>query len=172
MMVRTRRRLSVPGVAQAPSSPRWSGIPSPFIMANSMFRFILRKTWSVINLANSPQPALIADIWRKRRRRNRLERRSTMEVKATTKYLPISPRKLALVCDKVRGMDAEEALVVLEFMPHKGAALVYKTVASALANARNNFNLDVSNMIVNQIWAGEGPRLKRYKAGARGRYKP
>lgn len=95
-----------------------------------------------------------------------------MEVTAKTKYLPISPRKLALVCDQVRGMDAEEALIVLEFMPHKGADFVHKTVASALANAQNNFNLDVSNMIVSQIWAGEGPRLKRYKAGARGRYKP
>jgi large subunit ribosomal protein L22 len=95
-----------------------------------------------------------------------------MEVKATTKYLPISPRKLALVCDRVRGMDAEEALIVLDYMPHKGSEFVFKTVASALANARNNFNLDTSNMVVSQIWAGEGPRLKRFKAGARGRYKP
>lgn len=95
-----------------------------------------------------------------------------MEVKAMTKYLPISPRKLKLVCDQVRGMDAEEALVVLEYMPQKGAAFVYKTVRSALANARNNFDLDTSEMIISQIWAGEGPRLKRYKAGARGRYKP
>jgi len=95
-----------------------------------------------------------------------------MEVKAMTKYLTISPRKLALVCDKVRGMDAEESLIALQFMPHKGAALVYKTVASALANARNNFDLDTTRMIVSQIWVGEGPRLKRFKAGARGRYKP
>jgi large subunit ribosomal protein L22 len=95
-----------------------------------------------------------------------------MEVIAKTKYLPISPQKLALVCDRVRGMDAEEALIVLQYMPHKGADFVYKTVASALANARNNLNLDTTNMIVSQIWAGDGPRLKRYKAGARGRYKP
>lgn len=95
-----------------------------------------------------------------------------MEVKAKTKYLPISSQKLALVCDQVRGMDAEEALTVLEYMPHKGADFVYKTVHSALANARNNFDLDTSDMIISQIWAGEGPRLKRYKAGARGRYKP
>jgi large subunit ribosomal protein L22 len=95
-----------------------------------------------------------------------------MEVKATTKYLPISSQKLKLVCDQVRGMDAEEALVVLEYMPHKGADFVYKTVNSALANARNNFDLDTSGLMISQIWAGEGPRLKRYKAGARGRYKP
>jgi large subunit ribosomal protein L22 len=95
-----------------------------------------------------------------------------MEVKATTKYLPISSQKLALVCDQVRGMDAEEALVVLDYMPQKGSEFVYKTVASALANARNNFDLDTSDMIISQIWSGEGPSLKRFKAGARGRYKP
>lgn len=95
-----------------------------------------------------------------------------MEVKAKTRYLPISSQKLALVCDKVRGMDAEEALVVLKFMPQKGAEFVYKTVASALANAENNFSLNPRDMIVAQIWSGEGPSLKRYKAGARGRYKP
>ena len=95
-----------------------------------------------------------------------------MKVRATTKYLPISPRKLGLVCDAVRGMDAEDALVVLKFMPQKGAELVYKTVASALANAENNFELERDNMYVKEIWAGDGPRLKRFKAGARGRYKP
>jgi large subunit ribosomal protein L22 len=95
-----------------------------------------------------------------------------MEVKAITKYLPISPRKLALVCDQVRGMDAEEALVVLEYMPQKGADFVYKTVNTALSNASNNFDLDTRDLVIDQIWAGEGPRLKRFKAGARGRYKP
>jgi large subunit ribosomal protein L22 len=95
-----------------------------------------------------------------------------MEVNATTKYLPISSQKLALVCDQVRGMDAEDALTVLKFMPQKGSDFVYKTVQSALSNARNNFDLDTSDMIISQIWSGEGPSLKRYKAGARGRYKP
>lgn len=95
-----------------------------------------------------------------------------MEVRAITKYLPISPQKLRLVCDKVRGMDAQEALVVLDYMPQKGATFVGKTLASALANATNNFDLDPDAMIVSQIYAGEGPTLKRFKAGARGRYKP
>jgi large subunit ribosomal protein L22 len=95
-----------------------------------------------------------------------------MEVRATTKYLPIAPRKLALVCDQVRGMNAKQALTILEFMPQKGAELVYKTVASALANAKNNFDRNEEAFVISQIWAGEGPKLKRYKAGARGRYKP
>lgn len=95
-----------------------------------------------------------------------------MEVRAITKYLPISPQKLRLVCDKVRGMDAQEALIVLDYMPQKGATLVTKTLTSALANATNNFDLDPDMMVVSQIYAGEGPTLKRFKAGARGRYKP
>ena len=95
-----------------------------------------------------------------------------MEVRARTKYLAISPQKLRLVCDKVRGMDAQQAKVVLEFMPQKGAVIVRKTLVSAIANAENNFELDADNLYIAQIWADEGPRMKRYKAGARGRYKP
>ena len=95
-----------------------------------------------------------------------------MEVRASKPYLPISSQKLRLVCDQVRGMDAEEALIVLQYMPQKGAALVHKVLASAIANAENNFELDREFLYVAQIYANEGPSLKRYKAGARGRYKP
>lgn len=95
-----------------------------------------------------------------------------MEVRAITRYLPISPQKLRLVCDKVRGMDAEEALVVLKFMPQKGSDFVSKTLHSAMANAVNNFDLNREELYVSQIYAGDGPTLKRFKAGARGRYKP
>lgn len=95
-----------------------------------------------------------------------------MEVKAVTKYLAISPQKLRLVVDQVRGMNASQALIALEFMPQKGADLVYKTVQSALANAENNFDLNPDEMIISEIWVGDGPRLKRYTSGARGRYKP
>jgi len=95
-----------------------------------------------------------------------------MEVKASKPYLPISSQKLRLVCDQVRGMDAEEALVVLQFMPQKGAAFVHKLLASAIANAEHNFELDRDFLYISQIYANEGPSMRRYKAGARGRYKP
>ncbi|MCY3978800.1 MAG: 50S ribosomal protein L22 [Chloroflexi bacterium] len=95
-----------------------------------------------------------------------------MEVRAITRYLPISPRKLRLVCDKVRGMDAQEALIVLDYMPQKGSDFVSKTLSSAMANAANNFDLNPDDMYVSRIYAGDGPTLKRFKAGARGRYKP
>ena len=95
-----------------------------------------------------------------------------MEVRAHTKHLRISPRKLRLVCDQVRGMDAQQALVLLTNMPQKGAALVTKTLRSALASAENNFDLNPGEMVIAQIYAGDAPRQKRFKAGARGRYKP
>jgi large subunit ribosomal protein L22 len=95
-----------------------------------------------------------------------------MEVTAKQKHVMISPQKLRLVCDQVRGLAAEEAKVALAFSPHKGAVIIQKTLNSAIANAENNFDLSVSDLYVAQIFADEGPRLKRFKAGARGRYKP
>ena len=95
-----------------------------------------------------------------------------MAVRAVSKHLPISPQKLRLVCDQVRGMDAEEAQVVLEYMPKKGAHYVGKTLASAIANAVNNFDMNLLDLYIAEIYAGDGPRLKRFMAGARGRHKP
>ena len=93
-------------------------------------------------------------------------------MRAHTKHIRISPRKLRLVCDQVRGLGAEQALVLLALMPQKGAALVAKTLSSALASAENNFDLNPGEMVVTEIYAGDAPRQKRFKAGARGRYKP
>lgn len=95
-----------------------------------------------------------------------------MEVRAYTKHLSISPQKLRLVCDKVRGLDALQAETVLQFMPQKGAEMVKKTLLSAIANAQNNLDIDPTTLYVAQIFADEGTRMRRVKAGARGRYKP
>ena len=95
-----------------------------------------------------------------------------MQVKSTTTYLPISPQKLRLVIDQVRGKGATQAMTVLQFLPKKGAKFVSKTLKSAISNAENNHDLNPEDLIIVQIYAGDGPRLKRMKAGARGRYKP
>jgi large subunit ribosomal protein L22 len=95
-----------------------------------------------------------------------------MEVRANTTALSISPQKLRLVIDQIRGMGAKQAATVLEYMPKKGAKMVHKTLLSAMANAENNYDLNPDNLYVKTIMADEGPRLKRMKAGARGRYKP
>ncbi len=95
-----------------------------------------------------------------------------MRVQAKASYLSISPQKLRLVIDQVRGMGARQAMTTLSFMPKKGATFVSKTLASAIANAENNYDLNPDNLFVAEITAGDGPRLKRMKAGSRGRYKP
>jgi large subunit ribosomal protein L22 len=95
-----------------------------------------------------------------------------MEVKAHANGLPISAQKVRLVCDQVRGKDADQALAMLRFMPQKGAEFVGKLIASAVANAENNFELNRQDLFVKTIFADEGVTMKRMKAGARGRYKP
>jgi large subunit ribosomal protein L22 len=95
-----------------------------------------------------------------------------MEVKAYARDLPISPQKIRLVCDEVRGKDADQAITLLRFMPQKGAVFVKKLVESAVANAENNYELNRQDLYVKSISADEGLKVKRMKAGARGRYKP
>ena len=95
-----------------------------------------------------------------------------MEVRAKNTYVSISPQKLRLVIDQVRGLGAKQAVTVLEYMPKKGAEFVQKTLLSAIANAENNHDLNPDDLYVKTIMADDGPRLKRMKAGARGRYKP
>jgi large subunit ribosomal protein L22 len=95
-----------------------------------------------------------------------------MDVRAIARHLPISAQKMRLVCDQVRGMDADQALVVLQFMPHKGAGLLRKLIESAIANAEMNFEMNRRDLYVTELYANEGPSMKRVKAGARGRYKP
>ena len=95
-----------------------------------------------------------------------------MEVKAHARGLPISPQKIRLVCDEVRGKDADQALTILKFLPQKGAKFVHKLIASAVASAENNNELNRLDLYVKTIFADEGTTMKRMKAGARGRYKP
>jgi large subunit ribosomal protein L22 len=95
-----------------------------------------------------------------------------MEVRAQASTLPIAPQKLRLVCDQVRGKNAEQALVILKYMPQKGSEFIYKVLQSALANAENNYQLNRAEMFIKTIFANEAVRLKRMKAGPRGRYQP
>ena len=95
-----------------------------------------------------------------------------MEIKATTRFLSISPQKLRLVCDQVRGLPTIEAENMLKFMPQKGAAFVLKTLRSAMANAENNAELDPAQMVIAKVYANEGPRRPWRRFGARGRFKP
>ncbi len=95
-----------------------------------------------------------------------------MEVRAVSKHLPISAQKVRLVINKVRGLGADEAVVVLRYMPQKGARLVEKTLKSAIANAEENFELNHQDLYISEIYADEGPTRKWRRFGARGRFKP
>ena len=92
-----------------------------------------------------------------------------MEAKATAKYVRMSPSKLKPVTDLVRGKDLNEALTILKFTPGKGAELVEKVVHSAAANAENNHDMNPDELYVAEIYANQGPTMKRFRAGAQGR---
>lgn len=92
-----------------------------------------------------------------------------MEVKAVAKYIRISPQKARLVADVIRGMNAEEALTTLRFMPKKGAAILRKVVESAVANADQFDTVDVDTLYIKQILIDGGPMLKRFSPRAQGR---
>ena len=98
------------------------------------------------------------------------------EVRASVKHVPISPQKVRLVVNAIRGMDAEDALDQLRFMPQKAAEPIYKLVASAVANAEENFGLDIDELMVSRIYADDGPRRRKAPYGGRfagrGRFRP
>jgi large subunit ribosomal protein L22 len=81
----------------------------------------------------------------------------------------MSPRKVQLVVETIRGRPAEEALAVLRFLPQAAARAVYKVVRSAMANAENNYSLDPAVLRVADATADQGPSYPpRYRAKARG----
>ena len=91
-----------------------------------------------------------------------------MEAKAIAKYVRMSPSKLKPVTDLVRGKSLEEALNILKFTPGKGAEIVEKVVKSAAANADVK-EMNADDLYVSEIYAHQGPTMKRWKAGAQGR---
>ncbi|NQU13689.1 MAG: 50S ribosomal protein L22 [Desulfobacteraceae bacterium] len=92
-----------------------------------------------------------------------------MEVRAVARFVRISPRKIRLVMDRIRGKKVEEALNILSFAPQKGARILKKLLDSAVANASENSGLDVDTLYVIRIYADEGPTLKRWRPRAQGR---
>jgi len=92
-----------------------------------------------------------------------------MEAKAVAKYVRMSPIKLKPITDLVRGKSLQEALTILKFTPGKGAELVENVVKSAAANAENNHDMDVDKLYVAEVYAHQGPTMKRWRAGSQGR---
>ena len=92
-----------------------------------------------------------------------------VEAKAHVKYVRISPRKVEIVLDQIRGKSIDEALAILRYLPQKGARITEKLIQTAAANAENNHDMVRDNLYVAQVYANQGPTMKRYKARAQGR---
>ena len=95
--------------------------------------------------------------------------KNNLLVKAVNKNVRTSPRKLALVCNFIRGKKADIALRDLEFTRKKIAMDVSKTVKSAISNAENNHQYDIDNLFVKEAYVGKSLVMKRYRPRAKGR---
>ena len=96
-------------------------------------------------------------------------REAETEAKVVTRNLHVSPRKLNLVAQMIRGKSAAHALSDLEFSRKRIARDVKKALESAIANAENNHDLDVDDLVVTQAFVGRSFVMKRFHARARGR---
>lgn len=95
-----------------------------------------------------------------------------MKVKAVANDIGISPQKVRLVVDTIRGKKVDEALAILRFMPSPTAKAVAKVIKSAVANAENNFQMSPAELRITEIFADKGHVLKRFRPQSRGRISP
>ena len=89
--------------------------------------------------------------------------------RATARYVRVTPMKARRVIDLFRGKSVSEALAILKYAPQGAAKPVAKVVASAAANAENNFGLDPRTLVVSEAYANEGPTMRRFQPRAQGR---
>jgi large subunit ribosomal protein L22 len=94
---------------------------------------------------------------------------SDVQAKAIGRNIRTSPRKLNLVAQSIRGQRVETALATLTFSPKRVARMVKKVLESAIANAENNHDLDVDDLVVSEASVGKNLIMKRFHARARGR---
>lgn len=92
-----------------------------------------------------------------------------MESRATVKFIRISPRKVQIVLDLIRNQPAEKAMAILKHTPKAACEPLEKLLKSAMANAENNFDMDVAKLYVAECMACPGPILKRIRPRAHGR---
>lgn len=92
-----------------------------------------------------------------------------MEVNAKLSFIRVTPRKVGLLADEVRGKGINDALAYLKFSPRKRTALmIHKLIKSAAANANQKGTIDVDTLYVKRILVGAGPILKRFRPRAKG----
>lgn len=96
------------------------------------------------------------------------EETTTLEAKAVLKYARISSRKVKIVADLIRGKQVDEALAIIKFTPKASSEVLEKLLKSAIANAENNHGMNRGNLVVSEIYANQGPTLKRIRPAAKG----
>ena len=89
--------------------------------------------------------------------------------KAEVNYVRISPRKVQIICDMIRGQKTDVAMAMMEHTPKMGCEPMIKLLKSVCANAENNFEMDPEKLYVEKIYATGGPILKRGRPRAQGR---
>ena len=92
-----------------------------------------------------------------------------MTTSATLKFTHLSPQKMRLIADQIRGMSADRAGTLLSFSNKKGAKIVKKVLESAIANAENNDGADIDELKITSVEVNQGPTMKRLRPRARGR---
>ena len=97
-----------------------------------------------------------------------MEETKIQEAVATLNYARIAPRKVKIVADLIRGKDVNEALAMVKFTPKASSELIEKLLKSAISNAENNHNMDSKNLYVAEVYANQGPTLKRIRPAAKG----
>jgi large subunit ribosomal protein L22 len=95
-----------------------------------------------------------------------------MKVRAVAKEIGISPQKVRLVVNMVRGKKVDEALNILNFLPSPTAKAVAKVIKSAVASAENNFQMSPAELRITEIFADKGHVMKRFRPQSRGRINP
>ena len=89
--------------------------------------------------------------------------------RAVAKYVRVSPRKVQIVIDLIRGKQVDDALAILMYTPKSAAPVVEKLLNSAIANAENNLEMSRENLYVAEVYANQGPTLKRMNPVSKGR---
>ena len=91
-----------------------------------------------------------------------------MEAKAVAKYVRIAPRKVRVVMNLIRGKNVADAFAILKFTPKVGADVIEKVLKSEVANAENNFDMNVDKLYISSAYVDQGPTLKRIHPRSRG----
>ena len=97
-----------------------------------------------------------------------MEETLVKEARATLKFARISSRKVKIVADLIRGKNVDEALAIVKFTPKASSEVIEKLLKSAIANAENNHEMKHENLYVAEIFANQGPTLKRIRPAAKG----